>query len=74
MTGPERGPRPVAQSVATLGMALCGPVAFFTGLWVFATLWAGTPAALLVVFAVSATGTVFFTLIHAAADARRRSR
>ncbi len=73
MTGPEGGRHPVTRSVATLGMAVCGPVAFFTGLWVFATLWAGTPGPLLVVFAVSAAGTVFFTLLHAAADARRRS-
>ena len=67
------GSRSFLLSVATLGMAFVGPLALFSGLWVFATLWAGSPRALLAVFLVAAGGTTFFTLLYAAVHVAQRA-
>lgn len=63
----------LARSIATLGMALFAPLAFFTGLWTFATMWAGTPRPLMAIFLIAVSGTAFFTLLYLATDIRDRA-
>ena len=62
------------RSISTLGMAVFGPLALFTGIWVFGLIFAGPPAWLVVVFLVSIGATVVFTLLYAATDAAERGR
>jgi hypothetical protein len=71
MTADERPP--LSRSLATIGMAVCGPVTLFTGFGVVATAWAGTPRALMAVFLAAASGTALFTLVYLAADIRERA-
>ena len=62
------------RSISTLGMALFGPLALFSGIGVFGLFLAGPPVWLVVLFVVSVGATVVFTLVYAATDAARRGR
>lgn len=68
----DRSPAPLPRSLATLGIAVFGPLALFSGVGVFGTLVAGPPGWLVLVFVVAAGITVVCTLVYAAADAAAR--
>ena len=70
----ERPTDSLPRSISTLGMALFGPIALFTGIWVLGLVFAGPPVWLVALFVVSVGATVVFTLLYAAADAAERGR
>jgi hypothetical protein len=59
------------RALATLGLAVSGPVALLSGLVTLATIPRGVPAVIALIFAVSAAATVVFMLVYVAGDARR---
>ena len=54
----------LTKSVATIGLAVTGPVAFFTGLFTAARVPAGVPGVLLVVFLVATLLSVLFVAVY----------
>ena len=70
----RRRPDSLPRSISTLGIAVFGPLALFTGIWVFGLILAGPPPWLVVVFLGSLGATVVFTLTYAAVDAAERGR
>ena len=60
----SRSGESLSRSLATLGLAVCGPVAFFTGLFTAALTPGGVPGPLLLVFVVSTVATALLVVVY----------
>ncbi len=61
MTPPERS---LGTTVATLGLAVSGPITLFSGLITFATIPRGIPGAVAAIFVVSLAATVLSLALY----------
>jgi hypothetical protein len=61
------------RSLATIGIAIAGPLTLLSGIFVFGTLWRGTPRLLLTVFLVALAATALSVVAYVAADIQERN-
>ena len=64
----------LSRSLATLGMAVFGPLTLFSGIGVFGLISGGPPTWLLAVFMFSLAGVGVSTLAYLATDIMERDR
>lgn len=60
------------RTLATLGLAVSGPVTLFSGLVTFATIPRGVPPAIAGIFLVALSATVVSVALYLTDDIRRR--
>lgn len=65
--------RPLARSLATLALAVAGPIAFFSGIGVFVMIPRGIPAPIMAIFLVALTVAGLAVLVFLALDAGQRA-
>jgi hypothetical protein len=68
----RRDDRSTLESLATLGLAVFGPIALFSGLFTFASIPRGVPPAVATIFVISFSAAVLSAALYITQGLRRQ--